>query len=148
MDNEEIVTELFRRTRQKVDPQDPVFLVVELNQIIMEDKANQIAERVSVVADGFERITRRSADEFIDAINNASSVLQGQVTALEAAAQKVTVPEYLAKKHPGEELAESKGKADGDFKKEFVHTMTIAGIFGFGLVCGLLIAGFMWVFFR
>ena len=147
MDTEEIITELFKRTRLSVEPNDPVFLIVELNRIILEQEGDLIAGRVSSVADGFERITRRSADELIDTINKASSVLQAQIVTFEASANKLSIPDYLTEKHPPEveQRAES---VEDSFKQQFVHWALISSIFGSGLFVGLFLAGFMWVFFK
>ena len=146
MDTGEIISKLFHRTRLVVDEKDPIFLVVELNKIILENEADEIANRISVVAEGFEHITRRSADELIETINKASSVLQTQITSFEASVQKLSVPDYLATT-----LSSEAGKQSDEgveFKKQFQQWLLIAGIYGFGLVTGFLISGFMWVFFR
>lgn len=147
MDTEEIITELFKRTRLSVEPNDPIFLIVELNRIILEQEGDLIAGRVSSVADGFERITRRSADELIDTINKASSVLQAQIVTFEASANKLSVPDYLVATHPPERGQEAES-LEGGFKKLFIHWALISSIFASGLFVGLFISGFMWVFFR
>lgn len=146
MDTQDLNTELYRRTRQKIDPDDPAFLLVVLNQILLEKEADEIGGRVGVIADGFERITRRSADELIDAINKASSVLQGQATALEAAALKVSVPEFLGQKYPDAEIAApAVAQAEGG---QLLGMWASIGFYAAGLVTGLCIAGLLWVFFK
>lgn len=145
---EEIITELYRRTRMSVDPKDPIFLVVELNNILLEKHSDLIAERVSVVADGFERTSQRGADELIEAINKASSVLQSQLVIFEASAQKISVPEYLKVQNQTAAGDLPKQGSDAEFKERFEKAIIYVVVFGAGLVLGLLIAGFMWVFFR
>lgn len=145
MDTQSINTELYRRTGRKVDVDDPAFMLVVLNQILLEQQAGEISERVAVVADGFERQTRRSADELIETVNKVSSVIQGQVTLLEATALKVSVPELIQQKYPNEGRQEVSTAHGAD---SVAGSWVWVGFYAAGVITGLCVAGLAWVFFK
>lgn len=145
---EQVRTELYRRTGKTVDSSDPAFLIVEINRILLESSADSVAGRMSTVADGFERVMQVAIDSQTRVVNEASAVIQNQVTALEAAAMKLSVPQYLEVVHPVNTEKKGALSADELFRERVQGNLILLGVFSLGLALGLLISGFIWVFFR
>ncbi|MDD2892567.1 MAG: hypothetical protein PHF20_01440 [Halothiobacillaceae bacterium] len=145
MDSQELSAELYRRTRKKIDPNDPAFMLVVLNEILLEQSANDIGERTAIIADGFEHTTRRGTDELIEAINKASAVIQGQVTTLEAAALKISVPELVAQKHPEAELEKPTPQIE---QGSMPGMLASVWFYAAGVLTGFFLAGLGWIFIR
>jgi len=145
MTNDEVIQELYRRNRTIVPNDDPVLVIVALAEIILESQSNVTAERVSVIASGFERTAEKTANSIVETLNKAVGILQLQLNEIEAYQQKITLPELLDVKYPttttDKNLVES-------FMAKFHKEAIVAGIFSLGAIFAFLISGFMWVFFR
>lgn len=144
MTNQKIIDELFKRTRIVVPHDDPVLNILALANIILENQSDITAERISVIAAGFEHTAEKTADSIVETLNKAAGILQLQLNEIEATKKSISLPELLDEKYeqPRPE------KRENSFKEKFFKTLIPVGIFSLGLVFGLLICGFLWVFFR
>lgn len=144
MTNQEIIDELYKRTRIVVPHDDPVLIILALANIILENQSDITGERISVIAAGFEHTAEKTADSIVETLNKAAGILQLQLNEIEAAKKSISLPELLDEKYeqPRPE------KREDSFKEKLFKTLIPVGIFSLGSVFGLLICGFLWVFFR
>lgn len=144
MRNEEVITELFRRTRLTVDADDPVLIILALAEIILENQSDVTAERVSLIANGFERSAEKTSNSIVEVLNKSAGILQGLLSQIEAAKVNLSLPEYLEVKHP-----KTKEETQVDsFKERFTKVAIVCGIFSLGACFAFFVSGFMFVFFR
>jgi len=142
MTNDEVIQELYRRNRTIVPNDDPVLVIVALAEIILESQSDVTAERVSVIASGFERTAEKTANSIVETLNKAVGILQLQLNEIEAYQQKITLPELLNIKYPTTTDKNPVESSMAKFHKEAI----VAGIFSLGAIFAFLICGFMWVF--
>lgn len=143
MTNNEVIQELYRRNRTIVPDDDPVLVIVALAEIILEGQSDITAERVSVIASGFEHTAEKTANSIIETLNKAVGILQLQLNEIEACQKKITLPELLEAKYPTSSVITSEESSMAKFHKAVI----VAGIFSLGATFAFLISGFMWVFF-
>lgn len=73
MDRNKLIALIVEKTGIKLDPDDPAFVLVELNRISLEEAAEKIAADLSNAANKFERTTTQNVDNFVDVANEALS---------------------------------------------------------------------------
>lgn len=141
--NQEIIDELFRRTRIALSEDDPALIILTLARIAFENQSDITGERISVIASGFEHTAEKTATSIIESLNKAAGILQLQLNEIEAAKKSVSLPELLEKKYspPGAAAEES-------FKERFFRYAMPAGVFALGSFFAFFVCGFMWVFFK
>lgn len=144
MKKEEVITELYRRTRVSVDEDDPVLIILALAEIILESQSDVTAERVSLIANGFERSAEKTSNSIVEVLNKSAGILQGLLVQIEASKTNLSIPEYLEVKHP----KTKEEKDDESFKERFTKLALTCAIFSMGALFAFLVSGFMWVFFR
>lgn len=71
MDRNKLIALIVEKTGIKIDPDDPAFVLVELNRISLEEAAEKIAEDLIVAANKFDETTTQNVDTFISVANEA-----------------------------------------------------------------------------
>lgn len=69
MDKRNIVSELFARTGVKLDEDDPALLLVEINQIMLDQREGNIAKPLDEIARKFHETATAQADDFVRLAN-------------------------------------------------------------------------------
>lgn len=93
--SKEVVDELFRRTRIAVGENDPLVLTFHLANIILEKQSDLTAERVSVIAAGFEHTAEKTANSIVETLNKSAGILQLLLNEIAAAKKSISLPELL-----------------------------------------------------
>lgn len=73
MDRSKLIALIVEKTGVKLDPDDPAFVLVELNQISLEEAAEKISINLNIAANKFEKTTTQNVDNFVDVANEALS---------------------------------------------------------------------------
>lgn len=144
MTNQDIIDELFKRTRIAVPHDDPVLIVLALANIILENQSDITGERISVIAAGFEHTAEKTAASIVETLNKAAGILQLQLNEIEAAKKNISLPDLLDEKYSPPEIT----NGEDSFKAQFKKYAMPAGIFALGALFAFFVSGFMWVFFR
>lgn len=102
MDRRRLVAAIVEKTGIKLDEDDPAFLLVELNLLLLEERTKEVARELDGAAEKFAAITTRNVDDFVSVANEALSKFVQRTreltTAIEAASattkalQSVPVP--------------------------------------------------------
>ena len=101
MDRNKLIALIVEKTGIKLDPDDPAFVLVELNKISLEEAAEKIAVDLNNAANKFERTTTQNVDNFVDVANEALSKFIQKTKELTAAIDAVkTSPKEV--KHDSE----------------------------------------------
>jgi hypothetical protein len=95
-DLQRLMAEVAIRNKIRIEPDDPLFAVVTLNQLVLEETAQRLLERVEATITGFEtsihRVENRAgkmlAQRLKEAATEAQRVLQGDVSSACARAQE------------------------------------------------------------
>ncbi len=73
MDKRQMIAELVAKTGVKIDEDDPAFLLVELNILMLENSNNLAAKKLEETIKNFENVSTRNIDNFISVSNEALS---------------------------------------------------------------------------
>jgi hypothetical protein len=88
MDRRQLVAKIVERSGAKLDPDDPAFLLVELNHLAFDELANELADdiiaKLNVATDKFGDITTRGVDDFVSVANEALSKFIGRTNEIKA----------------------------------------------------------------
>lgn len=144
MTSQEIIDEIYKRTRIVLPHDDPVLIQFALANIILENQSDITGERIAVIAAGFEHTAEKTADSIVETLNKAAGILQLQLNEIEAAKKNISLPDLLDEKYSPPEIK----KVDDFFKAQFMKYAMPAGIFALGALFAFFVSGFMWVFFR
>jgi hypothetical protein len=97
VDQRKLISEIVEKCGIRLDPNDPAFILVELNKLVLDEYVNKIAPQLSRATDRFEAVTIRNVDDFVNVANEALSKfiqrtneLKTTLDALERAGQGVT----------------------------------------------------------
>jgi len=142
--NQKVLDELYKRTGIAFGEDDPVLHLLALSNIILENQSDIAAERVSVIAAGFEHTAERTANSIVASLNKAFGILQLQLNEIEAAKKSISLPTLLEVKYSPPPETKQPGEA---VKDKFVRYLFPAGVFALGASFAFLVSGFMWVFF-
>lgn len=85
MDRRKLISRIVERTGIKLDPDDPAFLLVELNHLAFEESAGEVAGRIEAAAARFDEITTRNVDNFVSVANEALSKFIQRTNEIKAA---------------------------------------------------------------
>lgn len=93
MERNKLIALIVEKTGVKLDPDDPAFVLVELNKISLEEAAEKIAVDLNNAANKFDRTTTQNVDNFVDVANEALSKFIQKTKELTAAIDSVkTLP--------------------------------------------------------
>jgi len=73
MDRNKLAAAIVERGGPRLDPDDPAFILVDLNRMVLEESAFKVAEQIGQAADKFGAITTRNVDDFVSVANEALS---------------------------------------------------------------------------
>jgi hypothetical protein len=73
MDKQKLIAEIVQRFDVKLDHDDPAFILVELNRLVLEDSAQKIANQITQAADKLDGLTTRRVDDVISIANETLS---------------------------------------------------------------------------
>jgi len=95
-DLQRLVAEVAARNKIRIEPDDPLFAVVTLNQLVLEESAQRLLDRVEATITGFEtsihqvenRAGKVLAQRLKESVTEAQRVLQSDVSSACARAQE------------------------------------------------------------
>ena len=73
MDKRQLAATLFEKTGVKLTEDDPAFLLVDLNLLVLESERGKAAKDLNQATDQFQAVTTRSIDDFVSVANEALS---------------------------------------------------------------------------
>ena len=73
MDKRQLVAALVEKTGVKLDEDDPAFLLVDLNLMILESRMSEAAKQLATATQEFNAVTTRNVDDFVAVANEALS---------------------------------------------------------------------------
>lgn len=73
MDRRRIIAALVEKTGIKLDEDDPAFLLVELNMLLLEHRTREAARELDSAAEKFSAVAAHNADDFVSVANEALS---------------------------------------------------------------------------
>jgi hypothetical protein len=84
-DKRRIIAALVEKTGVKIDENDPAFIIVVLNQIMLENSASDAAKLIERAAEKFTDAAVTQADDFIAVANEALAKFSAKTNELKAA---------------------------------------------------------------
>lgn len=110
MDKRQAIAALVQKTGIKLDEDDPAFLLVELNALMLDHKMNEAAQRLAAETTKLNQVMTENVDDFVEVANEVLSKfmvrtkeIKGQLDALNiepSPASAATVPAPTQKKEP------------------------------------------------
>jgi hypothetical protein len=73
MDKRQLIAALVAKTGVKIDADDPAFLLVELNLLMLENSTHKAADNLAEKTQKFGEIATRSIDDFVSVANETLS---------------------------------------------------------------------------
>jgi len=73
MDRRRLIAALVEKTGLKLDEDDPAFLLVELNLLLLDERTKEAARELDGAAEKLGAVTTRSVDDFVSVANEALS---------------------------------------------------------------------------
>ncbi len=73
MDRRQLIAALVEKTGVKLDEDDPAFLLVDLNLMVLETRTSAAAEQLASATRDFNAVTTRNVDDFVAVANEALS---------------------------------------------------------------------------
>ena len=73
MDRRDQIAAMVTRWGIKLDEDDPAFLLVDLNLMVLDDKTSEAAKRLEFVTEKFNTVATRNVDDFVSVANEALS---------------------------------------------------------------------------
>jgi hypothetical protein len=92
----DLITAVFAKTGYKITRDDPAFILVELNRLMLENEAAAIADKLSQVTDDFDKTATNNINLWIDTANQATGIFQKKISELEAKVSGLSLPDFLA----------------------------------------------------
>lgn len=137
MDKRQLIAALVEKTGVKIDEDDPAFLLVDLNLLVLEKQTSEAAKHLSNLMLEFNAVTTRNVDDFVTVANEALSKFMQRTQEL-----KATLDEMTSARNLSSTVAEAALNTDADKgSQDKSHQMfwwTMPLIFAAGLVIGLI----------
>ncbi|MRD49354.1 hypothetical protein GHT07_18925 [Caenimonas koreensis DSM 17982] len=73
MDRRQLIAALVEKTGVKLDEDDPAFLLVDLNLMVLDSRTDAAAEKLAAATRDFNAVTTRNVDDFVAVANEALS---------------------------------------------------------------------------
>jgi hypothetical protein len=73
VDRRQLIAALVQKTGVKLDEDDPAFLLVDLNLMVLESREDAAAEKLATATREFNAVTTRNVDDFVAVANEALS---------------------------------------------------------------------------
>jgi len=71
MNRRELIGKLYARTGQRIGEDDPAMLLVELADLMLEERTNQAADRLAAETERFGTTSTQAVDDFVAVANEA-----------------------------------------------------------------------------
>ena len=84
MDRRQLVAALVEKTGVKLDEDDPAFLLVDLNLMVLESRTSEAAQRLASATQEFNAVTTRNVDDFVAVANEALSKFMQRTSEIKA----------------------------------------------------------------
>lgn len=88
MSPHELATEIFKKTGTKILEDDPVFIIVELNRLVLENTTSEAAKQLSKVTKDFHNQALKNADDFVAIANETLSKFTKKTNEIQAALEE------------------------------------------------------------
>ena len=85
MDKRQLIAALVEKTGIKLGEDDPAFLLVDLNLLVLEKHTSEAAKQLTAATAEFNAVTTRSVDDFVAVANEALSKFMQRTNELKAA---------------------------------------------------------------
>lgn len=85
MDKRQLVAALVEKTGVKLDEDDPAFLLVDLNLMVLESRTSEAARHLANATQEFNAVTTRNVDDFVAVANEALSKFMQRTSEIKAA---------------------------------------------------------------
>lgn len=73
MDKRQLIAAIVEKTGVKLDEDDPAFLLVDLNLMVLESRTGEAATHLASTTKEFNQVVTRSVDDFVAVANEALS---------------------------------------------------------------------------
>jgi hypothetical protein len=135
----QIAALLFEKTGIKVTEDDPAFLLVDLNLIVLESHRSQVADEINKSVETLRKTATQSIDDFVAVANEALSKFSLRTKELRASvdALNFSVPNAkTAMALPAHELLANDPNASGSRSSRAIYWLLAFLIFATGLATG------------
>ena len=100
MDKRQFIAALVAKTGVKIDADDPAFLLVELNLLMLENSTNIAADNLADKTQKFGEIATRSVDDFVSVANETLSKFMQRTNEIKNKLDALTPPEKTSSATP------------------------------------------------
>lgn len=87
MDKRKFIADIVKKTGVKLDEDDPAFLLVELNQLMLEESTSLVTEGIDEATKKLQTVITTNIDDFISVANEAISKFTVSTRELRAAVE-------------------------------------------------------------
>ena len=130
MNKRQIIAALVEKTGIKISEDDPAFLLVELNMLMLENKTGEAAKLLEEITKQFNDVTIRNVDEFVAVANETLVRFNDKTKEIQAELSRLNAQSATA---PPPQAAPPARKIDA---LSFVLGAIVLAV---GCVCGLLL---------
>lgn len=89
MDKRQLIAALVEKTGIKLTEDDPAFLLVDLNLLVLESRTSEAAKQLAMATDKFNAVTTRNVDDFVSVANEALSKFMQRTNELKTALNNI-----------------------------------------------------------
>jgi hypothetical protein len=137
MDRRKLVATIVERFGVKLDHDDPAFILVELNHLVLEESAGKVADDITKAAEKLNTATTRSVDDFVAVANEALSKFIHQTNQLKTALDAMGP---TSAEQPGKVVQAAPVAAEKKEPPSGRLWWFIPGAFAVGVLAGALLA--------
>lgn len=140
MDKRQLIAALVEKTGVKLDEDDPAFLLVDLNLMVLESRTSLAADQLARATQEFNAVTTRNVDDFVAVANEALSKFMQRTTELKSTLEGMALGRQVVL--PADAMATAVPVSHmGQAAKPLAMLWWLAPlIFAFGLVVGLYLS--------
>lgn len=96
MEKRQLIAALVEKTGIKLTEDDPAFLLVDLNLLVLERYVDEAAKRLGTATEKFEAVTTQNVDNFVGVANEALSKFKQSTQALISTVETIKPPTVTA----------------------------------------------------
>jgi hypothetical protein len=135
----DLITAVFAKTGFKISRDDPAFILVELNRLILENEAAALSDKLALVTKNFDKTATDNVNLWIDTANQATGIFQKKILELEAKVNGLSLPDFLEKRQVPEAPAS---------KSHAITNVYILMIFTAGILFGIILSYIGYLFLK
>ena len=89
MDKRRLIAALVEKTGIKLTEDDPAFLLVDLNLLVLESRTSEAAKQLETATEKFNAVTTRNVDDFVSVANEALSKFMQRTNEIKTALDNI-----------------------------------------------------------